>query len=109
MLMHLYLLFARDFSGRRCVRREFRARPPPVVGEATAVLEALILAKACGWHSIILEGHCHVVIRALQSSRPSLSSFGAIIDDCFAFMCYFSICSFQFVHRTWQYACAYGC
>lgn len=33
-------IVARDFSGRcvRWSRREFRGRPPPVVGEATAVL-----------------------------------------------------------------------
>ncbi|KAI4345238.1 hypothetical protein L6164_012380 [Bauhinia variegata] len=49
--------------------------------EAMAIREGLLLLKAWGYKSVIVEGDCQGVMKALKEKKPYLSSTGILLDE----------------------------
>ncbi|KAK4415272.1 hypothetical protein Salat_2634500 [Sesamum alatum] len=95
-------VIARDAPGQ-CVawmvRRVCRVGSGEVA-EALAAREGILLAHRQGWHSVIVEGDCSILIHKLQTAARDRSTIGPLVTDILYLAEFFQVCSFQFVRRA---------
>ncbi|KAK4422760.1 hypothetical protein Salat_1858500 [Sesamum alatum] len=92
-------IIARDGSGATIAWRTRHSlhAADPLLAEAIALQEALLLGVQEGWKDIIVEGDCEVVINRALSTLTDGSLIGPIVDDVGVLKTSFDRCKLNFI------------